>query len=177
MPREGKSEAMSIMVERLHLQTKQPILANYKLMDSRRFVKFKEISEQTDVIIAWDEIHHSMDARNFKDTKSMTYTAWLSIISHFRTSLFYTCQHPDQIDKRLRFLTDYMFFVDGGLRTDQINLTCVNWLYGVIVGRMRIPNKKRYYPLYNAFEIIKPTEMEQAPDRRLKPRNTVRVQE
>jgi len=161
MPREGKSELMSIMAEVLHLQTHQPILANYTLMDSQRFIKFKDISEETDVIIAWDEVHHSMDARNFKDTKSMAYTQWLSIISHFRTTLFYTCQHPDQIDKRLRFLTDYMFFVDGGLRTSTINVTVVNWMYGIIVGRFRVYNKEKYYPLYNAFEIIKPTTMDQ----------------
>lgn len=160
MPREGKSMLQSILAEYCAIHTRLPLYANYDLKDARRFGKFREVAELSDCIIAWDEIHHSMDSRNFKDLNSQVYGQWLSIISHFRTTLFWTSQFPHMIDKRLRDLTDYMIFVTGGLRSSKISAVVVNWSFGTIVGRFTVAPKEKFYGLYDSFAIIKPTEME-----------------
>jgi len=159
MPRMGKSLLMSLYLKRLQAQTGLPLWANYPLEGSFQFARFDQIAEQKDIIIGWDEIHSSMDSRGFKDASSRIYTNWLTIISHFRTSLYYSSQYLHLVDRRLRDLTDYMYFVSGGLTSSTIRATIVYWPEGKIVGRLTVPNKEKYYSLYDSFAIIKPTLM------------------
>jgi len=159
MPREGKTLLMTRYLQILTEATKTPIYSNYPLKFATSFRSFLEICEKDHVTIAWDEIHASMDSRGFKEAASRVYTHWLTIISHFSTNLFYTSQFLHLVDRRLRDLTDYMFFCSGGRTTDTIRATVVYWPQGKIVGRVTFGPKQSVYPLYDSFAIIKPTLM------------------
>jgi len=134
-------------------------MASYplNLPNVKQFYKWVDIKEQSDCIIGWDEIHLTMDSRNFKSADSLEYTGWLSIIRHFRTTLVYTTISMDRIDQRLRNETDYVWQVhDLG---DRIKIQTVDWQLFRLGRSFILEDKAAFYGLYDSYAIIKPVQM------------------
>lgn len=161
----GKSLLMTAFVAWLDniLEHKLPIHCSYPLFlpNAQRFTRFSEISRKSDCIIAWDEIHMSMDSRGSKYISlSKDYSDWISIIRHFRTTLVYTTISMDRVDLRLRNETDYLWQVkdigDGRLKIQTIDWQ--SWQLGRI---FLLENKTAFYELYDSYAIIEPIIMPQ----------------
>lgn len=122
---------------------------------------FKEVMEITRGVVIWDEIGPDMDSRNFKSINSQLYTAWIAILRHKGIILIYLCQHPSQVDLRLRMMTDQMWFVRSkGMR---IEVQTANWLWEELGRKFIIEDKRIAYKLYDSFADIKPIKMPALP--------------
>lgn len=62
------------------------------------------------LVVVWDELHLACDARAFMSTPAW----WLALIAqrrHYGIGFIGTTQHPDQVEKRLRTLVDFVSLV------------------------------------------------------------------
>lgn len=157
----GKSLVMSAFIAWLDnvLDHQLPIFTSYPLFvnHAKLFTKWNEIKEQSDCIIGWDEIHLTMDSRNFKSSDSLEYTGWLSIIRHFRTTLVYTTISMDRIDQRLRNETDYVWQVQD--KGNDIKIQTIDWQTWHLGRSFILSNKQSFYDLYDSYAIIQPVQM------------------
>lgn len=86
----------------------------YEPLDFSTLFKMAENQEDLkNVVILLDEVHILLDARSGMRKENKVVTFWLNQTRKMGVKLYYTTQHEDQIDKRLRFGTDFFVFCEG----------------------------------------------------------------
>lgn len=150
----GKSLAGSAVAVELHRQTGIPLLANYKLDGARIIKSARELLSAEYAIVVIDEVHKTLDCRNWKaeDIKRLTY--WILETRHRGVLFFWISQHPSQVEVRLRTNTDYMLVCNKNIHTGAISVQVMDWLYKNLTKTYSIDDPSKYYKIYDSYGII-----------------------
>lgn len=89
----------------------RPIYANYHINHPKAhlFTSFKELEKVRHAIIAYDEIHVDLDSRGWDRKNQQAFTHWFTQTRKMFCSFLYTTQTIDQLEKRIRNNTQYLF--------------------------------------------------------------------
>lgn len=151
----GKTLTQSILTRYYAQKTNSPYWSNYSLDGSKRIKSLKDIWKIENGIIAWDEIWLTIDARMYKDNVGIT--RWINQLRKKSLMLLYTTQHIRQVELRLRNATDVLICCDK-MKNKDIKLTFIDWQYRRMGRRMIMKNPKKYYSLYNTYEVLEPVK-------------------
>lgn len=155
----GKTLSMSILAEYLATRTNSKIYANYDLkmpIHATPVESLNDITKKENSIFCFDEMWLSMDARQWKDNVRLT--QWVNQTRKKKMIVFYTTQHIKQIEMRARNATDILIYCEK--KPEGIWLTFIDWAYGSIGKRFLLTDTKRFFCLYNTYEVLKPLQWE-----------------
>jgi len=148
----GKTLTQSILANYIHNLTGLPLYANYTLKNAEPIQTALDIWTLKSAIFCFDEIWITMDSRNWKNNIDMT--QWVNQTRKKKLLIFYTTQHINQVEMRVRKATDVLIYTE---RTgNDIWLNFIDYQYQRLGRRYLIEKPQRFYDLYNTFEIAKP---------------------
>jgi len=150
----GKTLSASILASYLSRATGAPLSANYDLIGATPIESLDDVQEKESGILVFDEVWLSADARAWKDNVKLSH--WINQTRKKKMIVFYTTQHIRQVEMRMRNGTDVLIYCE---KTPEGHwLTFIDWQYRTIGRRYLIPHDvaKRFYPLYNTYEVLKP---------------------
>ena len=107
----GKTTALTLflLIESIQ-RTRSRIFCNYKLNFPFQWLAGADMItlEKTlnDSVIGIDELHEYADARNAGTLQNKRVSDFFLQSRHFACDVFYTSQYKDQVDKRIRRITD-----------------------------------------------------------------------
>jgi hypothetical protein len=118
--------------------------------------------------IGIDELHEYADSRSFASQQNKRVADFFLQSRHTNANVYYTTQYKDQIDKRIRRITDIdivmeNLFIDSDMDGDDD-------LFRMVMSDRRRPDKKPIeriiyakplFDLYNSSQRINPFEMEE----------------
>lgn len=104
----GKTLLMSVLGASIASQQGVNIYANYKTKFADRINGIQHLVQLENGLMLIDEAQSLLDSREFG--KNVDITQWLLLIRKVRLGMFYTTQHIDFVDKRLREITDVLFW-------------------------------------------------------------------
>lgn len=102
-------------------------------------------------LLAIDEMQSILDSRSF--AKNVDITQWLMLIRKMGLGLFYTTQHIDFVDIRLRQITDFVFVHSKayhfGIKSSIIDVYRMYGNSATFVTKFVLPHEVWMYNLYN----------------------------
>lgn len=107
----GKTTALTLFgyLESI-TKVRQHIFSNYKLNYDFEWLKGHDMIELTDKLndsaVMIDELHEYADSRNSGTLQNKRVSDFFLQSRHTRSNVYYTTQYKDQIDKRIRRITD-----------------------------------------------------------------------
>lgn len=107
----GKTTALTLFLLLEYIQkTRQNIFCNYKLKFDFNWlagVNMIDLDRKLDnSVIGIDELHEYADARNAGTLQNKRVADFFLQSRHFQCDIFYSSQFKDQVDKRIRRITD-----------------------------------------------------------------------
>lgn len=150
----GKTLTMSMLTTYLAYKWKVPLYSNYHLAGSIPVNTEADLWKMHNGIFAFDELWITLDSRNFKDNTSLT--EWVNQTRKKQTVVFYTTQHIDQVEKRVRNATDYLLICRKWKGKHQFQI--VDYQYLTLGKRITLNNPQRFYSLYNTYEVVRTLE-------------------
>lgn len=107
----GKTTILSLF---LYLESltkiRQNLFSNYRLNFPFQWLEGKDMIELTDKLldaaIGIDELHEYADSRNSGTLQNKRVSDFFLQSRHTRSNIYYSTQYKDQIDKRIRRITD-----------------------------------------------------------------------
>jgi len=148
----GKTLSMSALGEFLHYKTKAPLYANYSLLNATRVQSLGDIWKMENGIFCFDEMWLTMDARMWKDNVKLS--RWVNQTRKKKLIVIYTTQHIRQMELRVREATDLLIYTTKV--KDGIGLQFIDYQYQELKRKYYLPNKRKFYFLYNTFETLQP---------------------
>jgi len=106
----GKTLSMSVLASFLASRTGLPLYSNYSLKDSRPIRNLRDLWEIDSAIFCFDEIWLTMDSRQWKDNVALT--RWVNQTRKKKMLVFYTTQHINQVEMRVRKATDILIYCE-----------------------------------------------------------------
>lgn len=164
----GKTTALTLflLIEAIQ-RTRERIFSNYKLEFPFDWLEGKDMIELERTLdkscIGIDELHEYADARNAGSLQNKRVSDFFLQSRHFQCDLFYTTQFKDQIDKRIRRITD-IDIVCENLFTD-LDQDGDDDLFQLTIKDRRLPDTavrqlrfyaKPVFDLYDSTERINP---------------------
>jgi len=107
----GKTTMLSLFLylESL-MKVRKNLFSNYRLNFPFRWLEGKDMVELTDKLldaaIGIDELHEYADSRNSGTLQNKRVSDFFLQSRHTRSNVYYSTQYKDQIDKRIRRITD-----------------------------------------------------------------------
>ncbi len=107
----GKTTILTLFLWLEHLQgTRKNLFSNYKLTFGGEWLQGHDMIELTDKLndsaIGIDELHEYADSRNSGTLQNKRVADFFLQSRHTGSNVYYTTQFKDQIDKRIRRITD-----------------------------------------------------------------------
>lgn len=137
------------------------LFANLRLeIEGFQWLKGRDMIDLThklnDSIILVDELHEYADSRNSQSFQNKRVSDFFLQSRHTKSNIYYTTQFKDQIDKRIRRITD-IDIVCENLFTDLDHDGDDDYFQITIVDRRRpdmLPKVVRYYakPVFDLFD-------------------------
>lgn len=130
-----------------------PVYGNYEAYypGFERLRGMRHLTQVEDGLLAIDEMQSILDSRSF--AKNVDITQWLMLIRKMGLGLFYTTQHIDFVDIRLRQITDFIFVQSKayhfGMQSSMIDVFRLNGNSAKFTTKMILPHQKWMYSLYN----------------------------
>lgn len=119
----GKTLCASVFACYLRATLGMGISANYDFIYAERLESIPQLFAQRERILVIDEVHASvLDARSFKERKSVSVTHWIDLIRKDGCALVYTAQSMRRADVRLRDITTHVGFCEYHPERDAIKL-------------------------------------------------------
>lgn len=91
------------------------VFSNYKLKFPHEYISLEELADLPlrlhDCVVMMDEFHMGADAYDFFTKRARSITKFVTQLRKRRVTFLYTTQYIDQIAKRLRIQTDYIFMM------------------------------------------------------------------
>lgn len=103
----GKTLAMTYFALR-ELRVGRRVRANYDTSCFERLENLPQLYTSEQCVLCMDEFQVNIDSRNFSKNQQFTY--WLLLIRKLGVTLIYTTQHINQVDLRLRQITNFIFW-------------------------------------------------------------------
>jgi len=164
----GKTVSLSLFLLIEHLQhLRSRLFCNYKLEFPFEWLAGRDMIELErtldDSVIGIDELHEYADARNSGSLQNKRVSDFFLQSRHFACDIFYSTQYKDQVDKRIRRITD-IDIVCENLFTD-LDGDGDDDLFQLTIKDRRMPEsavrQMRYYAkpvfdLYDSTERINP---------------------
>lgn len=149
-----KTLSMTYFGRLLGEQTGSPVFANYKTSFAQEISTWSEILALKKGILLLDEAHVAcFESRGSGDNREQTNRT--HFLLQFRKKgllLFYTTQHPSQVDKRLRNITDYMVFCSK--IGNEARLQVVNWQTMEYENRVKLNDIRPVFDWYDTYEVV-----------------------
>lgn len=155
----GKTLAQSALATFLHQTTGLPLFANYELQDAQMITDMGQVWDMEQAIFCFDEIWLSADSRLWQDNVALT--RWVNQTRKKKLLIFYTTQHISQVEMRIRKATDVLIYAQKLHGEHWLNF--IDYQYGQLGRRLLLNNPKRFYSLYNTFEVVHPVSMRGIP--------------
>lgn len=133
-----------------------PVYGNYEALypGFNRLNGLRHLTTVENGLLSLDEMQSILDSRSF--SKNVDITQWILLIRKMGLGLFYTTQHIDFVDIRLRQITDFVFVQQKayhfGIKSTVIE---VYRLYGnnaSYVTKFVLPHQVWMYSLYNTYD-------------------------
>lgn len=162
----GKTLNMTKWAILLSETSGRPIYANYHINHPkfRYFKDFSELDQVRHAIICYDEIHVDFDSRAWDRGKQQKFTHWFTQTRKMFCSFLYTTQSIDQLEKRVRNNTQWLFCCSKNKRKDLIE-TLYNTQLGmhsaIKINKRVLTKPYLIYPFYDTTEVIKGSYMAQ----------------
>lgn len=159
----GKSLTSVLLAYDEHLRG-QPVISNgplqFPVVDGlvppRRVESWLDVVSFRSGTFLWDESHLDIDSREFQ--RHVGITAWITQLRKLGVNLLYVTQSWDQVDKRLRNLTDKLLLCsplfDGEARGTEV-LT-IDVFRERKLGKVVIRHQDWMYGLYDSYAPIFP---------------------
>lgn len=108
----GKTMNMTKWAIMFSEKSGKQIYSNYHInhKNAHYFKKYQELENVRNAIICYDEIHVDQDSRNWDSKSQQKFSHWVTQTRKMYNSFFYTSQTLDQLEKRIRNNTLYVFF-------------------------------------------------------------------
>jgi hypothetical protein len=157
----GKTTALTLFLLLEHLQRRrQRTFCNYKLkfpFDWLAGQDMIDLEHKLDhSVVGIDELHEYADARNAGTLQNKRVADFFLQSRHFQCDVFYTSQFKDQVDKRIRRITD-IDVISENLFTD-LDKDGDDDLFQLVIKDRRLPDSKvrvmRFYakPVFDLFD-------------------------
>jgi len=148
----GKTLSMSAIGTYMSRKSGLRLYSNYGLQNSERIYTVEQLLEAKSGILCFDEAHTSIDSRLYKD--NVTFTHFLLHTRKKGLIVLMTTQVFGQVDIRARGITDYLIMCSK--KGDGIWLQFIDWQDRIIKHKVNIPDYKRYYSIYDTYELVNP---------------------
>ena len=160
----GKTTALTLFLLLEHLsQFRTNMFSNYRLGFSFEWLRGHDMIELTDKLndsaVGIDELHEYADSRNSGTLQNKRVSDFFLQSRHTRSNVYYTTQFKDQIDKRIRRITD-IDVVCENLFTD-LDGDGDDDLFKLTIADRRVPEQKpREFEFYAkpVFDLFDSTE-------------------
>lgn len=132
---------------------KVPVYGNYEAYypGFERLNGLRHMTTVEDGLLAIDEMQAIIDSRSF--AKNVDITQWLMLIRKMGLGLFYTTQHIDFVDIRLRQITDFIFVqqkaMHFGVKSSIVKIYKVEGNNASFLTKMVLAHETWMYSLYN----------------------------
>jgi type IV secretory pathway VirB4 component len=152
----GKTLLMSLLVQIIHQKTGLPIFANYKSLRNANYInKISQIWGLNSAIFCFDEIWLTLDSRSFRDNLELT--RWINQVRKKGIITFYTTQHINQVDLRVRNATDILIYCEKNPKNSNERIyTFVDYQYKQIGKKCSLNQIEKLFYLYNSYETLEP---------------------
>lgn len=150
----GKTLFMSFLAA-LEMQRGRPVWANYALHGATRLNTWDELFATSDGLICLDELQVLVDSREFSKKENKVFSQWLLQTRKAGLELWFTTQHIEQVDKRVRGVLDWLFFLDR--RSRRVPMSTVHMFdfqFGIAKGRRTLLHSPALYGLYDTYQKI-----------------------
>lgn len=155
----GKTLSMSVWAQIFYNLTGKQIWSNYHLANARFFKDFKDLENEENIIVCYDEIHIDFDSRDWDNKKRQQFTHWFTQIRKRRIIFLYTTQNVDALEKRVRRQTSYLFICRKHYQYNYLHQDIYDTQLGLenatFLRRMTYKQPQLFYGLYNTHEVIK----------------------
>lgn len=152
----GKSLHMSYQAYWANRLLGIPVYGNYEALfpGFQRLRGLRHLCTVENGLLAIDEMQAILDSRSF--AKNVDITQWLMLIRKMGLGLFYTTQHIDFVDVRLRQITDFVFVQQKtyhfGRKSTLIDVYRMSGNNASFVTKMVLQHEKWMYSLYNTYD-------------------------
>lgn len=149
----GKTLTMSLLSYCASMLDVQ-IYANYSTSYARRIQNLPDLFGLRSGLLVLDEMQALLDSRAFQ--KNVNVTQWLMLIRKLGLGLYYTSQHIDNVDKRLRLITDYIVWASkshyNGRKCSVLNVYRVSGDDAVFRRRVTLQYSPALFELYDTLD-------------------------
>jgi hypothetical protein len=164
----GKTVTLTLMLYLEHLsQLRKHMFSNYKLGFDFEWLSGHDMIELTDKLddsaIGIDELHEYADCRNSGTLQNKRVADFFLQSRHTRSNVYYTTQFKDQVDKRIRRITDIdlvcenlYFDSDGDGDDDMFRMTFTDRRQPDLLPVSRVYYAKPIWDMYDSTERINP---------------------
>lgn len=157
----GKTTAMTLFLYLEHVSgIRKHLFSNLKLGFDFKWLKGHDMIELTDKLndsaIGIDELHEYADSRNSGTLQNKRVADFFLQSRHTQSNVYYTTQYKDQVDKRIRRITD-IDIVCENMYTD-LDLDGDDDLFQITIADRRMPTAKprvlQFYaqPIFKLFD-------------------------
>lgn len=152
----GKSLHMSYQAYWATATLGVPVYGNYQanFPGFQRLNGLRHLTEVENGLLALDEMQAILDSRSF--AKNVDITQWLMLIRKMGLGLFYTTQHIDFVDVRLRQITDYIFVqqkaFNFGVKSTLIDVYRMNGNSASYLTKFVLEHQPWMYTLYDTYD-------------------------
>lgn len=130
------------------------VYANYSTSYAQRIKNLPDLFTLRSGLLVLDEMQALLDSREFK--RNTNITQWLMLIRKFGLGLYYTSQHIDNVDKRLRLITDYIVWASksyyNGRKCSLLNVYRVSGDAAIFRRRVTLQYHHSMFNLYDTLD-------------------------
>jgi len=164
----GKTTALTLFLLLEHFSNfRENLFSNYKLKFDFRWLRGHDMIELTDKLnnsaVGIDELHEYADSRNSGTLQNKRVSDFFLQSRHTRSNVYYTTQFKDQVDKRIRRITDIdvvcenLFTdLDGDGDDDYFKMTIADRRTPSVIPIERKFYAKPVFDLFDSTERINP---------------------
>ena len=164
----GKTTILTLFLYLEHIiGLRKNLFSNYKLLFGNEWLQGHDMIELTDKLddsaVGIDELHEYADSRNSGTLQNKRVSDFFLQSRHTRSNIYYTTQYKDQIDKRIRRITDIdvvceNMFIDRDKDGDDdtFKISMVDRRRPDACAVERIIYAKPIFDLFDSTERIKP---------------------
>lgn len=137
----------------------RPIFANFDLAIATRVWTWRELCALRSGMFLWDEAHLDIDSRMFGSNVSVT--PWLTQTRKLGMDIVYMTQSYDQVDKRLRNLTDVLIRCSRVVAADSrrgTRMMVINIFEQKVVTDAIMAHDTGIYALYDTHQMVIPLQ-------------------
>lgn len=131
-----------------------PVYSNYSTSYALRISSLPHLFNLRSGLLVLDEMQALLDSREFK--RNTNITQWLMLIRKFGLGLYYTSQHIDNVDKRLRLITDYIVWASksyyNGSKCSVLNVYRVSGDSAIFRRRVTLQYAPSMFSLYDTLD-------------------------